>query len=63
MTIRLLGLPQDNNSSFLTGPAIAPARIREALWSDSANMFTETGLDLGDGQHWSDAGDAPVVSQ
>ncbi|WP_299949589.1 agmatinase [uncultured Ruegeria sp.] len=56
MTIKLLGLPQDNNSSFLLGPALAPDRIREALHSDSANMFTETGHDLGDASLWSDAG-------
>lgn len=58
MTVTLLGLPQDNNSSFLTGSALAPARIREALHSDSANMFTETGHDLGDPKCLIDAGDA-----
>lgn len=57
MTVQLLGLPQDNNSSFLNGPALAPARIREALHSDSANMFTETGVDLGNLDLWQDSGD------
>ena len=61
MTVTLLGLPQDNNSSFLTGPALAPDRIREALRSDSANMFTETGHDLGDVANLVDAGDAPCA--
>jgi agmatinase len=61
MTVTLLGLPQDNNSSFLTGPALAPARIREALHSDSANMFTETGHNLGDPECMVDAGDAPCA--
>ncbi|MEO0635023.1 MAG: agmatinase [Pseudomonadota bacterium] len=55
--IAILGLPQDNNSSFLQGPALAPARIREAFHSASANMFTETGHDLGADGAWRDAGD------
>lgn len=58
--ISLLGIPQDNNSSFLTGPALAPGRIREAIWSDSANMFAENGLDLGRGDVWTDAGDVAL---
>tara|TARA_R110002124_G_scaffold109618_1_gene262684 strand:+ start:660 stop:1469 length:810 start_codon:yes stop_codon:yes gene_type:complete len=61
MTVTLMGLPQDNNSSFLTGPALAPNRIREALHSDSANMFTETGHDLADPKCLIDAGDAPCA--
>ncbi|AHD08865.1 agmatinase [Phaeobacter gallaeciensis] len=60
MTISLLGLPQDNNSSYLTGPALAPARIREAIRSDSANMFAETGLDLAANGIWSDHGDVAL---
>ncbi len=59
--ISLLGLPQDNNSSYLTGPALAPQRIREAIRCDSANMFTETGHDLGADGLWSDAGDVALA--
>ncbi len=55
MTITLLGIPQDNNSSYLAGPALAPDRIREAIYCDSANLFTESGHDLGDASLWSDA--------
>mgnify|MGYP000194552047 CR=1 FL=1 len=58
--IHLLGLPQDNNSSYLSGPAMAPARIREAFHSSSANMFTETGVDLNDSDIWCDAGDVEL---
>ena len=47
MTIALLGIPHDCNSSFLQGPALAPALIRKAVASDSANMFCESGHDLG----------------
>ncbi|MEZ5681148.1 MAG: agmatinase [Erythrobacter sp.] len=47
MTITLLGIPHDCNSSFLGGTAQAPKPIREAVLSDSANMFCEAGHDLG----------------
>ena len=43
-SIRLIGLPTDVNSSFLRGPARAPAHIREALFSDMGNLATERGL-------------------
>ena len=46
MTIHLLGLPTDVNSSFLRGAAKAPAYIREALWSDHGNLASELGLEL-----------------
>ena len=58
--IIMLGLPQDNNSSYLTGPSMSPMRIREAFFCDSANLFTETGVDLGDETLWADAGDVPL---
>ena len=57
LPIHLLGLPQDNNSTYLQGPAIAPNRIREAFFCDSANLWTETGFDLSDSSLWTDAGD------
>ena len=57
LPIHLLGLPQDNNSTYLQGPAIAPNRIREAFFCDSANLWTETGFDLSDNSLWTDAGD------
>jgi arginase len=40
----LIGLPWDASSSFQRGAAGAPARIREALWSASANSSTEIGI-------------------
>lgn len=50
--IIVLGLPYDRNSSYLRGPALAPARIREALFSESANMWSEVGSDLGEMAGW-----------
>lgn len=61
MTIRLLGLPQDNNSSFLTGPAAGPAAIRRALISDSANSFNEAGLDVSAPSVMQDEGDVALA--
>ena len=45
--VRLIGLPTDSHSSFLRGPAKAPAAIRNALVSNHSNMATESGLELG----------------
>ncbi len=45
--VTLLGIPYDANSSYLRGAADAPPRIREALFSESSNLWTEDGQDLG----------------
>jgi len=55
--IALLGVPLDKNSSFLTGAAMAPPKIREAFNSDSSNYFTESGIDLKNSNKWRDLGD------
>jgi agmatinase len=56
----VVGVPFDANSSFLRGPALAPARIRAVLRSGSMNLCVEDGRDL-DGpkarDDWRDAGD------
>ena len=44
--VALIGIPFDENSSFLRGPAKAPELIIKALESDSANFFTEDLKDL-----------------
>jgi agmatinase len=53
----LLGLPADSASSYLRGPAKAPARIRAALACDSSNSWSEGLLDLGRADRLADAGD------
>ncbi len=55
--IAILGIPFDQNSSFRRGSALAPPRIREALFSDSANMWTENGIDLSATSNWQFVGD------
>ncbi len=52
------GICYDAGSSFLQGPADAPAKIREALYCGAMNLFTESGTDL-DGQ-FGDLGDFQV---
>lgn len=42
----LLGVPHDDNSSFMKGPSEAPPRIRAQLYSDAYCEFSETGIDL-----------------
>jgi arginase len=51
----LLGIPFDANSSFLRGPGLAPAAIREALRSDASNSWAESGVDIASA--YTDAGD------
>lgn len=46
-TVAVIGVPWDDNSSFLRGAALAPAHIRAAYSSPSANTCAENGLDLG----------------
>lgn len=55
--VTILGIPFDENSSFLRGPALAPAKIREAFHSDSANYFTESCINLKDHLDVRDKGD------
>lgn len=59
--VTLLGVPSDVNSSFLRGPSLAPARIREALGSPASHLVTETGTDLDAEEALGDAGDLPVA--
>ncbi len=52
-----IGIPLDENSSFLRGAASAPQVIRDAFHSNSANYWTEDGIDLRMNNRWKDAGD------
>jgi agmatinase len=50
--IAVLGIPFDKNSSYRQGPALAPNRIIEALFSESTHLWTEGGTDLGSTSGW-----------
>jgi len=59
-SIAIVGVPFDAHSSFLPGAAKAPAAIRKALRSPSANMCTESMIDLNTDHSWIDVGDIEV---
>ncbi len=44
--VSLLGIPHDENSSYLKGAAAAPALIRRELGSDAYSSWSETGFDV-----------------
>ncbi len=58
--VAIVGVPSDENSSFLRGPAQAPGHIRQVLHSGSANMCAENGHDLGHEPRLLDVGDMPL---
>ena len=55
--VSILGVPNDDNSSFLKGPAEAPALIRNEFRSDAYSNWSETGIDLGAAGRIVDRGD------
>jgi arginase len=44
--VAILGVRYDGSSSYLRGSADAPPLIREVLWSDVGNPWSELGVDL-----------------
>jgi arginase len=59
--ITLIGIPWDRSSSFMRGAAAAPPRIREALWSASANSCSEAGVDVSTPGLLGDVGDIALT--
>jgi agmatinase len=45
--LAIIGFPSDEQSSWMRGAAEAPPLIRAAFWSESSNLWSETGVDLG----------------
>lgn len=58
----LIGVPWDENSSFLRGAALAPPRVRQALHSGETNLCAEDGADLSREPRWLDLGDLDLGS-
>jgi agmatinase len=56
----LMGIASDANSSFMRGAAMAPAAIRKALHSESSNLSSELGVDLGNHPGFVDIGDRQI---
>ena len=57
--IALCGVPFDAHSSFMTGPALAPSRVRECLHNGSGNYWTERGFNPIERKQFSDIGTLP----
>jgi arginase len=57
----LLGVCYDGSSSHMRGTAGAPPVIREALWSEAGNPWTELGIDLSAAE-LDDEGDVPLAA-
>jgi arginase len=62
LTPTLLGLPYDASSSFLRGPATAPSLIREQLWSEATNPWSEALIDISAPGALADAGDLDLTA-
>jgi agmatinase len=45
--VSLLGIPHDDNSSYMKGASEAPPLIRRELFNDAYSMWSESGIDLG----------------
>ena len=58
--VALIGVPWDKKASYLQGPALAPARIREALYSDAGNSWTELTVDPINSELFEDWGDMKI---
>lgn len=56
-SVAVVGIPFDEFSTFLRGPAKAPALIRETLYNGASNLFAENGTDLGNHPRFLDLGD------
>ena len=59
----LIGIPFDLHSTFMRGPALAPARIREVLHAGATNLCAETGIDLGVSKILDDRGDIEIDNE
>jgi arginase len=58
--VALVGIPLDENSSYLRGCALGPARVREVRASGSANGCAEDGTDVGSDPRFVDLGDVDL---
>ena len=63
MSVKVLGIPFDANSTFMKGPSEAPDKIREVLNNGAANLSAETGLSLVEGKNWDDLGNLSFTDE
>ena len=58
--IQVIGIPYDEDSSFLKGCRLAPAAIRDVFHSPATNTVTENGIELGERIDWAFADDLVI---
>jgi len=56
----VIGIPFDAGSSFMQGSALAPAQIRKIWNAGATNLFSESGVDLGEHPEFMDLGDLKI---
>jgi arginase len=61
--IAIIGIPFDSNSSYMKGAAKAPKLIRDALFCDSSNLWTENAIDLGSTFNWQFLPDMELIER
>ena len=61
-SVTLLGIPLDENSSYLRGCALGPARVREVVASGSSNLCAEDGTDVRSDPRFVDVGDVELTT-
>ena len=59
----VVGIPFDAYSSFMRGPARAPAKIREIFNCGASNLCSESGVDLADRSDFLDLGDIHISGE
>jgi agmatinase len=59
--VAVVGIPFDAYSSFMQGPALAPARIRDTWNAGACNLCSESGIDLGTHPDFIDVGDINIA--
>jgi agmatinase len=62
LQVGLLGISYDRKSSFLQGAALAPQFVRESLFSEAFNAYSENMVNVLDKQHLIDLGDLTIQS-
>ena len=61
--VAVVGIPFDAYSSFMQGPALAPARIRDTWNAGACNLCSESGIDLGTHPDFIDLGDITFAGE
>ncbi len=60
-TVALIGIPFDDFSSFMRGPAKAPSVIRRTLHDGASNLYAENGINLATHPLFRDLGDLALA--